>query len=864
MSLPILLGSKSVSSRPLLFRDEHNDDDFVAEDGMTPLHAVRVPACPVLTATAVCPLDEWLAFVTITYFDMMMAVEEGDGDECDSSDDNDAQQQQQQQQRPSARRKLARHSTVAQVQIQISPLALPCSSAYRTVTHRLTLPQYYGPTATPTSPTSPKRSSFLDDSHLRSSSTSSSSLGMVQPSLVFSSDRQTLACLLPYPRQHRHPSASTGERISSRQSTSILSSALVAFPLERPIQQFAPPTLPKLPSYISTSASSSNDNRHLKQLPQALQDPEWLQLSSNTSFNAGPLQGGLLHNITSICSASTIPARKKPRIHGKGSSTVILAGCRDGSIVGISFHPLRLAGTLYHPNNNNNNNNNDGVGHAIAFLSHITTTQQQPMAASAASTADDSRNDKEAIPQDRDVVGKLVAIQESGRALIFQTRMVLSCLQNENDNPLYDSINNGSSSHFMVDESTSAALYHDIDPDQSGAAMHPTGHYGVNGGDGASGVMIHGESFQVIQKPGRRNSLPANTRLVAQGEGKDGRLMEPLLPPSDQPQQLNQQNTTDTVVGNTGLLMFVELLHNARTGNSSCSSSICRAEWITGTLLTVLEKPIEPTTKRTKFNAKAKGATNPYRVAQVWVILPGKPLETLTELTLTTEDLNENAHTRFALTEDSDQDECCGTSGEMRLNEDASRLLETTFGIRYDEYSGCLAICSARMSSYQPTTPRNKNGSSIKKATNARTPLCVFVSLWHWRSNTVGFTAVSTNGLESFSRYRPTSQLFLTRERLSNRRRAVHLHSFHGQQGCGRLRKDLYEVGFLSPPNDTRCNSSLDGMQTCPLLLTSTSVTFPLASQVSLCSSPMVAKSARATFCMFALTNIILSLIMIS
>ena len=818
---------------------------------MTPLHAVPVPACPVLTATAVCPLDEWLALVTITYFDMMMSVEEDDN-ECDNSDDDDIQQQQ--QHRPSVRRKLARHSTVAQVQIQISPLALPYSSAYRTVTHRLTLPHYYGPTKTPTSP---KRSSFLDDSHLRSSSSSSSSL--VQPSLVFSSDRQTLACLLPYPRQHHQPSASTGERRAPRQSSSILSSALVAFPLERPIQQFAPPNLPKLPSYIPTSSSSSNDNRHLKRLPQALQDPEWLQLPSHTSSsssNAGrSLQEGLLHSITCVCSASTIPQRKKHRIqHGKkGSSTVILAGCRDGGIVGISFHPLRLAGTLYHPNNNNNNNNNnDGHGNAIAFLSHITTTQQQPVAPPATPTANNNninnnRDNKRTMPQERDILGKLVAIRESGQALIIQTRMVLSSLatpQNENDHSLYDSINNGSSSHFMMDESTSAALYHDFDPDQSDAAINASGRHG-----GDAGVMIHGESFQVIQKPGRRNSLPANTRLV---EGKDGRLVEPLLPLPNQQKQLQQHNTTDGVVGNTGLLMFVELLDSACTGSSSCSSSICRAEWITGTLLAVLEKPTEATSKQTKPNAQAKGAANPYRVAQVWVILPGKPPEALTELTLTTEDLNENAHTRFALTEDFDQDEVCGTSGEMRLNEDASSLLETTFGIQYDEYSGCLAISSARLSLYRTTTPRNKNDTNRKKSTQPRTSLRVFVSLWHWRSNTVGFTAVSTNGLESFCRYRPISQLLLTRERLTNRRRAVHLHSFNGKQGCGRLRKDLYEVGFLSPPNDTRRNSSLDGMQTCPLLLTSTSISFPLASQVSLCLRPIVTTSA-SNFLYFAL-----------
>ena len=501
---------------------------------MTPLDPVPVPG-PVLTATAVCPLQEWLAFVTISYFDMMMAVvedEDDDDDQEDSASDSDDDEPKNEQtsllSSPAIssgrrRRRLARHSTVAQVQIQISPLALPYSSAYRTVTHRLTLPH-----SSPASTTS-----FLDDRHLEGISRQPTS---VQPCLVFSSDRQSLACLLPYPRSHHHH---RGGSIS----------AVVAFALERPTQQFAPPKLPKLPSYIPTSSSQSSSSTHPKILPQALQDPEWLQLPSNaTTNNPGGEAYQWLHTITALCNASTTSQHpfKQQHTRHKGSS-VLLAGCRDGSILGISFHPLLLAGRLYRPTTQDATvaaTEKMHRGASITFLSHITTTTS-PNNRDAT-----TRGVVEANPE-RDVLGKLVALQESGRAIIFQTRMVLSSLT-QDGNHLYSSSadlhhnhnHNESTSHFLFDDSTSA-LYHDMD------ATDASEHFAAGDGVAATGVvMIHGESFQVVQKTGRRNSLPANTRFATGDEAEP--LLRPLL------QRPAVTNHHSPVVGNTGLLMFVE------------------------------------------------------------------------------------------------------------------------------------------------------------------------------------------------------------------------------------------------------------------------------------------------------------------
>ena len=229
-----------------------------------------------------------------------------------------------------------------------------------------------------------------------------------------------------------------------------------------------------------------------------------------------------------------------------------------------------------------------------------------------------------------------------------------------------------------------------------------------------------------------------------------------------------------------------------------------------------------------------KGTMCPYRVAQVWALPPGKQPETLTELTISTEDLYENAHTRFAMLDDSNDSQASGiNNGEVQLKTSIASLLEGSYGLRYDSYSGCLALCASRVLSSQPATPVRQDSSNRKEHTTSQT-IHVFASLWHWRSNTLGFTAVSKSTLNSYKRNFPISQFFLTRERQAHKRRAVHLHSLFGRHGGDRLRKDVYETGVLSPPLSTRRVSSLGGMQTCPLLMTSTSIAFPRASQVRL------------------------------
>lgn len=771
-----------MSSRPQIVRNtstDSNTDKYYADDGMTPLDSVPIPG-PVLTATAVCPRQEWLAMATIEYCDMIMVVDDDDndvddgGESDDDDDDDDGNNDQDQHERDAllshavssgkTRRRVARHSTVAQVEIQISPLALPFSSAYQIVTHRIRLPQ----TSTVT----------LDDHHYLEHSINTNKTApaptVIPPQLVFSSDRGKVACLIPYPR-------------GSPQT------ALVAFTLQRPPRSFGPPPpRPKLPSYIPTPSFQKQGNHNTaaaiptRVLPQALADPEYLQLPSNAIFNvdtdcttADP--HWWLHNITSICNASTVlqQQQQNPLKHKNKGTSVLLAGCRDGSILGISFYPFLLAGRLHRPSNGMDHHTKNFEDPAITFLSHITTTQSM-----ASSSEDDT---------DREVQGRLVAIRASGDAEIFQTRMALSCLVAattattavHNRHQVWE--RGGDSYHVIADDFTS-----------TGAEDVTETSYATVGSESAGVVMIHGESFQVAQKTGRRNSLLANTRLS-----------ESLLPHM---KEHSRQQQISSVVGTTGLFMFVEALSPPwrYTGN------ICRAQWITGSLLAVLERP-----SFMKSDTSRVANKNPYRVAQVLGIVPGRSPEALTELALTPEDLNnENAHTQFELvTKGSAVRKTTLNSTALRnVNSDATSFLGSGLGLQYDAYSGCLAISSARIS----TNDTEKSQTIL-----------FFASIWHWRSNTSGFTAVSKTSLDDCRQHQPLSQFLLGRERMENKRCGTHLHSVFENSDCIRVRKDLYEMGLLCPPEDVRRNSALDGMNVCPLLLTSSSITFPQLSRVS-------------------------------
>jgi hypothetical protein len=737
-----------VSSRPLLIHlDDHDsihsnagtsgmhcDEDkyCLARDGITPLDPIRISDTP-LTTTAVCSLQEWLAVVTIEYYDMIMEM---DDDDYDSGNPTTTSTKR--------RPKLARHSTVAHVRIQVSLLASPFSSAHREICHKLTLPN--------TNNSHGHSLPSLDDNHM--DALRSSHQTPTQPSIVFSSDRRQLACLIPYPRGCH--------------------SALVAFPLVRPQDGKPPPPGPKLPSYI---ASSSSSPRNLpRPLPEARSDPQWLSLPSTAGMELRNNALFWLHNITAICNAATVEAASATD-HGRKqkSASALLAGCRDGSILGISFQPLLVAGHLYRPTADRaasvtkSKDREKVESPAITFLSYITTC--------AESTSAEGEDQ---------VTGKLVALQ-AGKAIIFQTRMVLSLLINR-ENPM---------KQRNHDDSTSTTLHNNLDMDATDLSATETE---ADGGFATPPRRIHAESFHVIGQTGRRHSLPANSRLIEE-EGMsllDHSLLSPRL-------------DTLSAMGNTGLLMLVEQC-------AHYPGNFCHAKWIIGSLLALLETP---TVTRIKTDNSRD------RVAQVIGILKDRPPEVMTELTVTLDDIRGQSHSKFTLDEDEqwlDDDaeyDWNGPKNTGLVGNPSSAMLAGNAGMHYDSHTGCLAISSAK----QGTKTIGKKGVAVDPQFQ------LFVCLWHWKTNVLGFTACSASLLSSGLRC-PTGRLLFSKERRTNRRRLVHLHSPGRHREWSRIRKDIYELGVLSSPNEVHNNSGIGVKEASAMLLSSSSVAFAAVVQV--------------------------------
>jgi hypothetical protein len=201
-------------------------------------------------------------------------------------------------------------------------------------------------------------------------------------------------------------------------------------------------------------------------------------------------------------------------------------------------------------------------------------------------------------------------------------------------------------------------------------------------------VMIHGESFHVV-KTGRRNSLPANARLALDEHDQHN------LHASWKPKLQDDDDDDNASVGTTGLLMFLEPL-------SELPGCVSRAQWITKSLLVVLEKP----TMRGGYKQSQKSDDAKNRVAQVLGVFPDRRSpETLSELLINHEDLHVHAHTTFSLEEVSLHSENADSSGipsmarNPLLDQNLCHFLEASQGIHADPFSGCLAISSVRISS---------------------------------------------------------------------------------------------------------------------------------------------------------------------
>lgn len=293
MGFPIVVGSRSSSSRPVappLPVEEY------AEDGI-PLEPVLVD-CGHRVAIAV-DGHGLSATVTVSYYDMIRS-------------DNGRVEW-----------------TVAELRVQISPMATPYSSSCRDMLHRIPLPSPVERIAT------------------------SRPWKITHPSVAFSSDGLNLACLVPYLHHYEQ-------------------STVVIFQLRKPRNSSSSSTRPPppLPSYMGSSQPAPRSFSPVATNPSLVMRTD----------------GSCVHDITAICDASTFPDS------GRKGPSVLLAGCRDGSILAIAYRRAQVAGIL---------ERSPFGGDVIVSMAYVADRQTDDGAA----------------------CGKLVAIRRNGSALVYASHL---------------------------------------------------------------------------------------------------------------------------------------------------------------------------------------------------------------------------------------------------------------------------------------------------------------------------------------------------------------------------------------------------------------------------------------------------------
>ena len=167
----------------------------------------------------------------------------------------------------------------------------------------------------------------------------------------------------------------------------------------------------------------------------------------------------------------------------------------------------------------------------------------------------------------------------------------------------------------------------------------------------------------------------------------------------------------------------------------------------------------------------------------------------------------------------------------------------------YDPVSDSIAFSSFLLSS------GNVNNSSSTASDSPPIPhQSSFVCLWSWRSNAQGFTAMASDvpvrydnsslspssSSSSSLPYFAVSKLFFTKHHRENRRGIAHLMASvvvgdnnNDSFAPRRWRKEMYDTALLSPPHheNWRRRATLD--QPCSLLLSPSSVSYPIASKTS-------------------------------
>jgi len=440
MGLAVVVGAKSVSSRPiLLFDDEaaadeeapppnfgvenlvQEEDDSVSEDDddhsaevdeeepallqpfSLPLgstDAVQLTAADCV-ATAVSSDQVLQAIASVSYYDMVAVEETDDDDDSDYSYDED---------------RIA--YTVASLRIQIIPstealTSASSSSRYREAIHRIKLP-----------------SLSFDRTVGGSRDRRRTRRQQQKLDLVFSDDRKYLSCLVPHPTssddgggggtavvfQLRRPRLSRSQKLQQQ-------------------RQLPPP----LPSYIQRTTSSS-----------------WSELSVPVVINPRIVPVRRRRTVITAIEDVTTSATSS------SGPSILLAGCADGTILAVSYRPFVVAGSFFspvaeeEPDRASSGEDQDDESTASYAVSYDETTSSNDEPAEV-KTIRHLKHITEWNETKTGTTGRLVTIRDDGIVSIFRTFMVLASHVNDSHNDDYTESSFAAVDRDLTEVSSSSA-----------------------------------------------------------------------------------------------------------------------------------------------------------------------------------------------------------------------------------------------------------------------------------------------------------------------------------------------------------------------------------------------------------------------
>eukprot|EP00978_Attheya_sp_CCMP212_P006103 scaffold13748_cov62-Attheya_sp.AAC.2 len=626
MGLPIAVGSKQSSSRPI--RHRSHAEEYVAG----PLMAMSVSADKDLSAA-----------VTITYYNIVRKVKKrtSELDDRESVDNNTL----------STAIEKMQVTTVAEISVMVSSLTSQFTAEDREAKWRIPLHSRVK-TGRPNDDMQSSKNSGKGTSGLHQ-------WNSVSADVTFSADMKHLACLIPHPIfRSSKPMDPLDDALAQR-------STVVVFHLKKHRPSTYKTDRPKLsfPSYI-TADTSRIDNRDEEVGPAPIVLPVHPQIA--TTPESG--ESATLSSITAFCDAS--PACTNNNLSG---SSVLLAGCVDGTILAIEYRNATLAGILHRPvsaSTNHRISRNTQMGTKIMSMSHIANKLHS--------------NDKSSGLHYS--VGKLITIQQDGAAVVYKSTFEPS----SPGIPLHIP-------HRSPSKETALADEYPIH------ARHQTGSVISNPQETSKSEL---EDSLMNQEAAEWEHLSHN----GEAGGGDKHLLDET--PTSQPQHHHHGG---------GLVMKIELLtcispYLSTTSRKHIPPFSC-ALWINFNVLAILSRPSfisHNDGSSTSMNERSNDEEQPHKsvanaenvAAQVWAIPDNNSRNPwlLSTLNMTAARLVEEAHGTFT--------SLVGTSNPPlhcihRSGKNSHWIFEggsSSAAMEYNTQTGCLTLSSVVVTAVAPSS----------------------------------------------------------------------------------------------------------------------------------------------------------------